>query len=90
METCGVEKMPEMFFPEHHESHAASAFFPSPFESAAILTLDGVGEWATSAIGHGQGSELKILQDLHFPPFSRAAVFSLYLFYRVSREFRRI
>src|SRR5690606_4307327 len=54
-------------FLEHHESHAASAFFPSPFEESAILTLDGVGEWATGSIGHGQGSRLRLLRELRFP-----------------------
>ena len=46
----------EVLFGEHHESHAASAFYPSPFEQAAIVTMDGVGEWATSSIGVGRGS----------------------------------
>lgn len=54
-------------FTEHHESHAASAFFPSPFEEAAILTLDGVGEWATASIGYGQGNRIELLKDLNFP-----------------------
>ena len=63
----GFTRQPKVYFPEHHESHAASAFFPSPFASAAILTLDGVGEWATSTIGVGQGRELKILKELRFP-----------------------
>ena len=54
-------------FTEHHESHAASAFYPSPYEEAAILTLDGVGEWATGSIGIGRGSEIEILKELHFP-----------------------
>jgi carbamoyltransferase len=54
-------------FTGHHESHAASAFFPSPFEEAAILTLDGVGEWDTATIGHGRGNRIEILQTLHFP-----------------------
>lgn len=67
LEKCGIKEMPPLYFPEHHESHAASAFFPSPFQKAAILTLDGVGEWATSAIGRGDGNQLQILQDLHFP-----------------------
>jgi len=57
----------ELFFPEHHESHAASAFFPSPFEEAAILTMDGVGEWATSSVGHGEGNRITLKQELHFP-----------------------
>ncbi len=54
-------------FTEHHESHAASAFYPSPFQEAAILTLDGVGEWATGSIGSGRGNEIEILKELHFP-----------------------
>jgi len=54
-------------FMEHHESHAASAFFPSPFEEAAILTLDGVGEWATGSIGMGRGNQLELLRELRFP-----------------------
>jgi len=57
----------EILFGEHHESHAASAFYPSPFEQAAILTMDGVGEWATSSIGLGRGSELELLHELRFP-----------------------
>jgi carbamoyltransferase len=54
-------------FTNHHESHAASAFFPSPFEDAAILTVDGVGEWDTATIGHGKGNRLEILKTLPFP-----------------------
>ncbi|MDX1384344.1 MAG: carbamoyltransferase N-terminal domain-containing protein, partial [Thermoanaerobaculia bacterium] len=54
-------------FAEHHESHAASAFFPSPFEEAAILTLDGVGEWATASIGTGRGHAIELRHELHFP-----------------------
>jgi len=57
----------EVYFGEHHESHAASAFYPSPFEQAAIVTMDGVGEWATSSIGVGRGSEIEILHELRFP-----------------------
>mgnify|MGYP001606472661 FL=1 len=56
-----------LLYTEHHESHAASAFFPSPFEEAAILTLDGVGEWATATIGVGRGSDVDILRELHWP-----------------------
>ena len=67
LEDAGV-KMPEkLYFPEHHESHAASAFYPSPYDSAAVLTVDGVGEWATTTIGHGKGRELNILKEIHFP-----------------------
>ncbi|MDA9764476.1 MAG: carbamoyltransferase [Opitutales bacterium] len=54
-------------FTGHHESHAASAFFPSPYEDSAILTLDGVGEWDTVTIGHGKGNEIELLKSLHFP-----------------------
>ena len=57
----------KILFTEHHESHAASAFFPSPFESAAVLTLDGVGEWATSSLSHGQGNKITMLEETHFP-----------------------
>jgi carbamoyltransferase len=57
----------EVMFGEHHESHAASAFYPSPFEQAAIVTIDGVGEWATSSIGTGRGNELELIKELRFP-----------------------
>ena len=57
----------EILFTEHHQSHAASAFYPSPFDEAAILTIDGVGEWATTTIGHGSGNEIKMLKELRFP-----------------------
>ena len=57
----------QVLFTEHHESHAASAFFPSPFESAAVLTIDGVGEWATSSYGRGQGNQLELLAETRFP-----------------------
>jgi carbamoyltransferase len=56
-----------LLFPEHHLSHAASAFYPSPFPEAAILTVDGVGEWATASICHGQGKDIEILKELRFP-----------------------
>ena len=58
---------PRLFFPEHHLSHAASAFYPSPFDEAAILTIDGVGEWATTTIGHGRGGSLQVCCELDFP-----------------------
>ena len=61
-----VEPVP-LHFTEHHESHAASAFLPSPFERAAVLTFDGVGEWATTSIGVGSGAELEIVEELQFP-----------------------
>ena len=58
---------PKLLFPEHHLSHAASAFYPSPFNEAAILTIDGVGEWATTTIAHGRGRDIEVLRELHFP-----------------------
>ncbi|MCB0638284.1 MAG: hypothetical protein KDC54_16760, partial [Lewinella sp.] len=61
------QPIPRLLFPEHHLSHAASAFYPSPFEEAAILTIDGVGEWATASIGHGRGQDITILRELRFP-----------------------
>ncbi|HLX95032.1 MAG TPA: carbamoyltransferase [Verrucomicrobiae bacterium] len=56
-----------ILFAEHHQSHAASAFYPSPFDEAAILTIDGVGEWATTTLGHGRGNEISPLKELRFP-----------------------
>ena len=67
LEKAGVVQIPKMYFPEHHESHAASAFFPSPFPRAAILTVDGVGEWATTAMAHGVDNHIEILGELRFP-----------------------
>ncbi|MFL6256472.1 MAG: carbamoyltransferase [Pyrinomonadaceae bacterium] len=69
-----------VLFTEHHESHAASAFFPSPFESAAVLTMDGVGEWATSSYGYGKGNELHLLKELHFP-HSLGLLYSAFTYY---------
>ena len=60
-------RIPKLYFPEHHLSHAASAFYPSPFEDAAIVTLDGVGEWGTLTICHGKGNKIKVLKELDFP-----------------------
>jgi carbamoyltransferase len=57
----------DVLFTEHHEAHAASAFYMSPFNKAAILTVDGVGEWATASYGYGQGNEIALLKELHFP-----------------------
>jgi carbamoyltransferase len=57
----------KVLYAEHHESHAASAFFPSPFDEAAVLTIDGVGEWATASIGFGKGSSLELLKELQWP-----------------------
>ena len=57
----------KVLFGDHHESHAASAFYPSPYEEAAVLTMDGVGEWATSSIGYGRGSALDMISEMRFP-----------------------
>jgi carbamoyltransferase len=57
----------DVLFTEHHEAHAASAFYPSPFDEAAILTMDGVGEWATASYGLGKGKDLALFKELHFP-----------------------
>ena len=67
-------------FPEHHESHAASAFFPSPFEDAAILTLDGVGEWATASYGYGRGNRIELTHEMHFP-HSLGMLYSAFTYY---------
>lgn len=73
-------------FTEHHEAHAASAFFPSPFEEAAILTMDGVGEWATAAIGTGKGNQIKLDLQLRFPhsPGLLYSAMTYYLGFRVN------
>lgn len=70
----------DILFAEHHESHAASAFFPSPFSEAAILTMDGVGEWATTSIGVGGDNDLEILSELHWPD-SLGLVYSAFTYY---------
>ena len=70
----------KLLFGDHHESHAASAFYPSPFEEAAILTIDGVGEWATSSIGIGQGNEITLLKELRFPD-SLGLLYSAFTYY---------
>ena len=61
------KKKVKLLFPEHHLSHAASAYYPSPFESSAILTIDGVGEWSTASIGLGERNNITILKELNFP-----------------------
>ena len=69
-----------LLFSEHHLSHAASAFFPSPFDEAAILTMDGVGEWATTSLAVGRGNELTILKEIHFP-HSLGLLYSAFTYY---------
>lgn len=75
----GNAKIP-ILFPEHHLSHAASAYYPSPFDDAAILTIDGVGEWATTTISHGTANQIKILKELHFP-HSIGLMYSAFTYY---------
>jgi carbamoyltransferase len=70
----------KLLFPEHHLSHAASAFFPSPHERSAILTIDGVGEWCTASIGFGEGNNIKLLKELYFP-HSVGLLYSAFTYY---------
>ena len=69
-----------LLFTEHHQSHAASAFYPSPFENALILTMDGVGEWATTSVALGRGNELEIIKEIHFP-HSLGLLYSAFTYY---------
>lgn len=71
---------PKLLFAEHHQSHAASAFYPSPFEKAAVLTMDGVGEWATTSFGIGDGNDLKMIREIHFP-HSLGLLYSAFTYY---------
>ncbi len=80
LEKCGVACPDDVYFPEHHESHAASAFYPSPFDEAAVLTVDGVGEWATSTIGVGEGPKLSLVRELDFP-HSLGLLYSAFTYY---------
>lgn len=77
--TLGDGKVP-IYYPEHHLSHAASAFYPSPFAEAAIITVDGVGEWATTTIGRGRGNQIEILRELQFP-HSVGLLYSAFTYY---------
>ena len=69
-----------LLFGEHHQSHAASAFYPSPFEEAAVLTMDGVGEWATTSLALGRGKDLEIIREIHFP-HSLGLLYSAFTYY---------
>jgi carbamoyltransferase len=69
-----------LLFSEHHLSHAASAYYPSPFDSAAVLTLDGVGEWTTTSLAIGKGSDLKVVKEIHFP-HSLGLLYSAFTYY---------
>ncbi len=75
-----VSQLPPLLFSEHHQSHAASAFYPSPFERAAVLCLDGVGEWATTSVWQGAGNRLKPLWEIHFP-HSLGLLYSAFTYY---------
>ena len=72
--------MGKIVFPEHHESHAASAFFPSPFQDAAIITMDGVGEWSTSSFGIGEENNIELIADIKFP-HSLGLLYSAFTYY---------
>jgi carbamoyltransferase len=76
----GIDVEQKLLFAEHHQSHAASAFFPSPFEEAVVLTLDGVGEWATTSASIGKGSSLEIFKEIHFP-HSVGLLYSAFTYY---------
>lgn len=67
LKSLGIDRPPRLRFSEHHLSHAASAFYPSPFDDAAVLTIDGVGEWATTSIGYGQGNDLQLSRQIDYP-----------------------
>jgi carbamoyltransferase len=77
---CKIAELPPLLFSEHHQSHAASAFFPSPFERAAVLCLDGVGEWATTTVWKGDGNQLSPLWEIDFP-HSLGLLYSAFTYY---------
>ena len=76
----GFKNIDKIYFSDHHFSHAASAFYPSPFNDATILTLDGVGEWATTTVAKGENSNLDILKEIHFP-HSIGLLYSAFTYY---------
>ncbi|MCP5104879.1 MAG: carbamoyltransferase [bacterium] len=69
-----------VLFPRHHQSHAAAAFYPSPFQEAALITVDGVGEWTTTSVGHGKDNKIKLLKEIHFP-HSLGMLYSAFTYY---------
>ncbi|MCA8988070.1 MAG: hypothetical protein KDA78_10535, partial [Planctomycetaceae bacterium] len=79
-QNLGLKSRKRIVFPQHHESHAASAFYPSPFESSAILTIDGVGEWTTAALGTGEGNRIQLKEELRFP-HSLGMLYSAFTYY---------
>src|SRR3954470_9230356 len=76
----GIDWDKRLLFSEHHLSHAASAYYPSPFESAAVLTMDGVGEWTTTSVAIGKGRDLKVMKEIHFP-HSLGLLYSAFTYY---------
>ena len=76
----GFDWSSRLLFSEHHQSHAASAFFPSPFNEAVVLTMDGVGEWATTSVAIGRGSSLEMIKEIHFP-HSLGLLYSAFTYY---------
>ncbi|KZZ53408.1 carbamoyltransferase N-terminal domain-containing protein, partial [Oleiphilus sp. HI0123] len=77
---CDTEWRDRLLFSEHHLSHAASAFYPSPFDNAAVLTMDGVGEWTTTSLAIGKGNSLEVLKEIHFP-HSLGLLYSAFTYY---------
>ena len=76
----GADIESKLLFTEHHQSHAASAFYPSPFQEAAVLTMDGVGEWATTSLSVGSGNKLEMVREIHFP-HSLGLLYSAFTYY---------
>src|SRR4029434_8060695 len=76
----GVDWEAKLLFSEHHLSHAASAFYPSPFQRAGVLTMDGVGEWTTTSLALGEGRALKVMREIHFP-HSLGLLYSAFTYY---------
>jgi carbamoyltransferase len=70
----------KIYFTEHHQAHSASAFYPSPYDEAAILTIDGVGEWSTTSLAYGKGNDINILKEIHFP-YSLGLLYSAFTYY---------
>ena len=77
---CKENQLPKLYFDQHHRAHAASAYFPSPFDDAAVICLDGVGEWATTSIWHGRDNKLKPIKEIHFP-HSLGLLYSAFTYY---------
>ena len=80
LSTSGKSVEDKLLFTEHHQSHAASAFYPSPFEEAVVLTMDGVGEWATTSVAIGRGSSLETVKEIHWP-HSIGLLYSAFTYY---------